>query len=259
MGLLRARVMSVVVCLSLIPVVAAFVGCARSRQQVEETVAPVEVNEEEPVDTAAAEEAPAAVEEPAEAPSAPAAEAKAKAPAPKAEAAAKAAESSRPPARAEEAKEPREPAEKPPEADTTEAGSGGPAVRPEQPVAETPASPGRATPEEKPKGTVIVGQIEVVSNVPEPSSVPYDTCVTFIKYRVDSVESGNYDGKELLAVFWGMKDGKLKPAARFSVGQRHRLTIQPFAERKELARVMQADDTNEYSLTPYWVVKYTEE
>jgi len=102
----------------------------------------------------------------------------------------------------------------------------------------------------------VLGKIEIVSNVPDPGSVPYDTCVTFIKYQVESVESGGYDAKELLAVFWGMRDGKLKPAARFSVGQRHRLTVEPFSERSELARVMQADDTNEYSLTPYWVTSY---
>ena len=57
-------------------------------------------------------------------------------------------------------------------------------------------------------------------------------------------------------MFWGMRDGKLQPAARFTAGQRQRLTIQPFAERKDLARVMQADDTNDYTLTPYWVVNY---
>jgi hypothetical protein len=104
---------------------------------------------------------------------------------------------------------------------------------------------------------VVTGTIEVVSNVPDPSEVPYDTCVTFIKYKVTGVVSGSYEGGELLAVFWGMRDGKLQPAARFREGQSHRLTIEPFSEHSDLSRVMQADDTNEYSLTPYWVVSYT--
>ena len=111
----------------------------------------------------------------------------------------------------------------------------------------------------QPQGTVVLATITTVSNVPDPSEVPYDTCVTFIKYRVKSVVNGKYDGDELLAVHWGMKDGKLKPAARFTVGQTQRLTIEPFAERAELARVMQADDTNEYGLTPYWVTKISGE
>lgn len=104
---------------------------------------------------------------------------------------------------------------------------------------------------------MVVGKITAVSNVPDPSTVPYKDCVTFIKYDVQSVESGDYDGDELLAVFWGMRDAKLQPAAKFSAGDRHRLTIQPFSERQDLARVMQADDTNEFSLTPYWVISYT--
>jgi len=108
----------------------------------------------------------------------------------------------------------------------------------------------------QPGDIVVIGKIVVVSNVPDPSTVPYKDCVTFIKYQVVSVESGDYQGKELLAVFWGMRDAKLQPAARFSAGDRHRLTIQPFAEREDLARTMQADDTNEYSLTPYWVIRY---
>ena len=109
---------------------------------------------------------------------------------------------------------------------------------------------------ENTKGTVVVGSIKIASQVPDPCEVPYDTCVTFVKYGVQSVESGQYDGDELLAVFWGMKDGELMPASRFAEGQRHRLRIQPFSQRPELTRVMQADDTGEYALTPYWVISY---
>lgn len=125
---------------------------------------------------------------------------------------------------------------------------------------ETPAAIPRVPPEpepEKPQGTTVVGSIKLLSNVPDPSTVTYKSCVTFIKYEVESVETGEYDGDELIAVFWGMRDSKLQPAARFSAGQRHRLTVQPLSERPELQRVMQADDTNDYSLTPYWVVSYS--
>jgi hypothetical protein len=110
---------------------------------------------------------------------------------------------------------------------------------------------------EEPQGTTVVGTIKLVSNVPDPSTVTYKDCVTFIKYQVEDVESGDYDGQELIAVFWGMRESKLQPAAKFSPGQRHRLRIQPLSERPDLQRVMQADDTNDYSLTPYWVVRYS--
>jgi hypothetical protein len=141
-----------------------------------------------------------------------------------------------------------------------------PKPEPRQLVAEEPPAPPPAptVPEvpagiedEEPEGTTVVGKIKLVSSVPDPSTVTYKDCVTFIKYQVESVESGEYDGDELIAVFWGMRNSRLQPAAKFSAGQRHRLTIQPLSERPDLQRVMQADDTNDYSLTPYWVVSYS--
>ena len=103
---------------------------------------------------------------------------------------------------------------------------------------------------------VVVGTIRFVSKVPDPKQVPYKDCVTFVVFRIDQVEQGVFPEKKLLVVFWGMRDRVLQPAARFRPGQRQRLTIRPFAEMTELARVMQADDTEEYDLTPYWVVRY---
>ncbi len=155
-------------------------------------------------------------------------------------------------------------AEPPPEKPASEKPA--PKPEPKRLVAEEPPAPPPApsVPEvpagiedEEPKGTTVVGKIKLVSNVPDPSTVTYKDCVTFIKYQVEDVESGDYSGDELIAVFWGMRNSKLQPAAKFSPGQRHRLTIQPLSERADLQRVMQADDTNDYSLTPYWVVSYS--
>ena len=121
----------------------------------------------------------------------------------------------------------------------------------------TPAVPAAAPPAE-PQGTVVLGAITVVSHVPQPSEVPYSDCLTMIKYTVERVESGEYQQTELLAAFWGMRGAKLEPPARFRVGQRHRLTIEPLSKHPDLSRVMQADDTNEYSLTPYWVLSFSD-
>lgn len=129
-------------------------------------------------------------------------------------------------------------------------------VKPQAVAGTKPAAQPKASVGDGAGETVVVGTVVVVSNIPDPSQVAYDTCVTFIKYRVESVERGAYAGPELMAVFWGMRGGKLEPAARFTPGQRHRLTIEPFSKHPELARVMQADDTKEYSLKPYWVLAY---
>lgn len=138
------------------------------------------------------------------------------------------------------------PASTPPAATSSPASTSEPAPQP------APSAPADTAP----KGTVVIGRITVVSHVPQPSEVPYTDCLTMIKYSVEDVVSGSYGEKELLAAFWGMKAAKLQPAAKFQVGQRHRLTIEPLSDHPDLARAMQADDTNEYSLAPQWVVAY---
>lgn len=138
------------------------------------------------------------------------------------------------------------------------------APKPSQPVEKgTPKAPKRAPAEavstSLPKETssdvplIVQGEIVVASHVPEPGTVPYTECLTFIKYKVLAVEKGDYPHPEILTVQWGMKDNQLTPAARYKVGETHRLLLEPFDKHPELSRVMQADDTNEYELTPYWV------
>lgn len=102
---------------------------------------------------------------------------------------------------------------------------------------------------------VITGEVTVVSIVPDPSQVAYSECVTYIKYRVLSVEQGEYQDDELLAVFWGMRDSKLMPAAKFQPGERHKLKLEPFEKHKELSHVMQADNTDDYEHKPFWVIE----
>jgi hypothetical protein len=102
---------------------------------------------------------------------------------------------------------------------------------------------------------VVQGEVVAVSKVPEPGQAPYKECLTFTKYRVVSVERGEYGKPELLAVHWGMKENRLTPAARYRTGDRHRLELEPFSKRPELARVMQADDTGAFDLTPYYVIR----
>lgn len=153
-----------------------------------------------------------------------------------------------------------------PEAKPKPAAKPKPEPKPEPKVVEKPAAPA-PTPKPKPKrtewqappkqagGTVVVAKIETVSTVPDPASVPYKECLIYLKYQVVKVESGSYEGDGLLAVHWGMKDGKRAPAAGYRPGQQQRLTIEPLDKHPELSRVMQADDTGEYDLTPYYVVK----
>lgn len=105
---------------------------------------------------------------------------------------------------------------------------------------------------------VLLGETTVVSKVPEPDQAPYRECLMFVKYRVLSVEKGDYKAPEIVAAHWGMKGKKLTPAARYRVGEKHRLELAPLSERPELERVMQADETEAVELTPYYVLKVEE-
>ena len=109
--------------------------------------------------------------------------------------------------------------------------------------------------EPKEKHLTVIGEVILVSNVPDPNQVAYSECLTYIKYRVISVENGKYDDKELIAVFWGMKESKLMPAAKFQIGEKHRLVLDPLDKYGDLLHIMQADDTDDYEHTPYWVLE----
>jgi hypothetical protein len=169
--------------------------------------------------------------------------------------------SARPSGLAEPAAEPEEPAEPEPspEAAVEETEPPAPTERPTEPTEEdVPVELTGDVPDEPAEvaETIVTGTITLVSKVPEPGTAPYRECLTYLKYSVDSVESGEYEERELLAVFWGMRDNKLEPAASFEEGQRHRLTIVPFDDKPDLTRIMAADDTDEYELVAYWVESY---
>jgi len=119
----------------------------------------------------------------------------------------------------------------------------------EEPVVESPK-----VEESKEKNLVVIGEVLLVSNVPDPSQVAYSDCLTYIKYRIISVEQGEYKDNEIIAVFWGMKKSKLMPAAKFQIGEKHKLILDPLNKHQELSHFMQADDTNDYERTPYWVI-----
>ena len=72
----------------------------------------------------------------------------------------------------------------------------------------------------------------------------------FTKYKILSVESGQYKEKEILVAQWGMKDKKLLAPSRNRVGQVQTLTLEPLSG--DLDSVMRNDDTGEFDLEPYF-------
>ena len=102
---------------------------------------------------------------------------------------------------------------------------------------------------------VVTGEVVKVSHPPVPGSAPYPDAVTFTEYKVLSVERGDYKAPKLLAVQWVMRGKALTQAAHLKVGDRQRLELEPFGAHKDLQRVMQVDDTDEYDLPPQWVTR----
>jgi len=100
------------------------------------------------------------------------------------------------------------------------------------------------------KNLVVRAEVISTSKVPDPKTVPYKESLVFTKYKVLSVQSGQYKEKEILVAQWGMKDKKILPAARIRVGQVQTLSLEPLSN--DLESVMRNDDTGEYELKPYF-------
>ncbi|HHN46525.1 MAG TPA: hypothetical protein ENN09_03705 [Planctomycetes bacterium] len=103
-------------------------------------------------------------------------------------------------------------------------------------------------------------RVIAVSRPPRPGEDPYAHCVTFSRYKVLSVLSGEYEGDELLAVQWVMRNFKLLPAAKFRPGDVHRMVLVPFRPdiHPDLQQSKETDDTGDLTHQPYWVVEMKE-
>jgi hypothetical protein len=101
--------------------------------------------------------------------------------------------------------------------------------------------------------------LELIATIDETSIVPayrqghntYTECLTQIIYRVDKVLRGEYKGKKILIVHWGMLKKKRTPAAKWKPGAKQRLLVDLFAAHKDLEKLDAATDANDFDLMPY--------
>ena len=124
-----------------------------------------------------------------------------------------------------------------------------------QPVVKTTVKPkATATPrvvvKTDSKNLVVRAEVVATSKVPDPKTVPYKESLVFTKYKILSVQSGQYKEKEILVAQWGMKDKKLLAPSRNRIGQVQTLTLEPLSG--DLDSVMRNDDTSEFELEPYF-------
>jgi hypothetical protein len=105
---------------------------------------------------------------------------------------------------------------------------------------------------------VVVGRIVQTSKVPAPGTAPYKDCLTFVKLKIETVESGAYQNTEMIVAFFAMKDDRWLQPASYSVGDRLRMTLVPFGQAEPQIRNMQrADDTEDFALRPFYSLRET--
>jgi hypothetical protein len=103
---------------------------------------------------------------------------------------------------------------------------------------------------------IVEGTVTETSHVPRPFSGPYKDCVTYVKLHVDRLVAGTYADGQLIAVFWGMKDNVLQPAAHYALGKRLHLKVVPLTQVPVSWRnVQRADDLEDCDHQPYFVLE----
>jgi alginate O-acetyltransferase complex protein AlgJ len=124
--------------------------------------------------------------------------------------------------------------------------------------------PGTATaaPDAHPAGAAgaaplrVEGTVVAASRVPRPFAVPYKDCLTYVRLRVDRVVEGGYGDGHMIAVFWGMRDNVLLPAADYAPGKRLRLRVVPLWQAPgDLRSVRTVDDLDDYDHPPYFALE----
>jgi hypothetical protein len=103
---------------------------------------------------------------------------------------------------------------------------------------------GRVAEESMAAPLLIKATVVATSRVFTPFSIPYKDFLTYIKLHVDRVFEGATRDDQMIAVFWGMKDNVLLPAADYHAGQRLRLKAVPLKKApSNLQSVRRVDES----------------
>jgi alginate O-acetyltransferase complex protein AlgJ len=108
----------------------------------------------------------------------------------------------------------------------------------------------------------LIGEVLIVSDPPKQGGEdPYPDAITYTLYKVREVLSGDYTEDQALVAEWVMLDFKLTDAAKYKVGDVHRLKLVPLrTKQKEHPKIKQAkmlDNTENYTLPPFWAEQVT--
>ena len=101
----------------------------------------------------------------------------------------------------------------------------------------------------------VTATVTAVSAVPAPGDIlPAKEALVYVRYRVGRVVNGRYTASELVVVHWAVRFGRATAAAKFSVGERHHLTLDLFDAHPELEKIAASRSANNANLAPYWAL-----
>lgn len=121
------------------------------------------------------------------------------------------------------------------------------------PVADVPvAAP--ANPDE----IEVEGTIVQTSQIPDPQTAPYASCVGMVRVKVDRAVRGQFTARELVAGLLVMRNRVLMPPARYAAGDRLRLRLIPFSRAgREIRGLQRSDDIEAFDLPLFWALEET--
>jgi hypothetical protein len=102
----------------------------------------------------------------------------------------------------------------------------------------------------------VMATITKVSHVPSLTEIaPYKDALTYVRMRVDKIDTGTYPGRDILVVDFVIKDKKITPVAEWKPGQKKRLELERLDMHPEIGTVYASQDENDPELVPYLAVK----
>jgi len=106
----------------------------------------------------------------------------------------------------------------------------------------------------------VMATITKVSHVPSLTEIaPYKDALTYVRMRVDKIDTGTYPSRDILVVDFVIKDKKITPVAEWKPGQKKRLELERLDMHPEIENVYSSQDENDPELVPYLAVKVSDQ